>query len=131
MVSRLSGLETVKNRFRKFLWFWLPVVIWCGVIFTLSSVPHLRLFKKDWLDFVTRKTAHVVEYGILARLLTRAFTGSSHWAWKRIFAWSLALAILYACTDEFHQTFVAGRHGTPRDVLFDSAGAWLALGLKP
>ena len=110
---------------------WLPVVLWCGVIFSLSSVPHLRLFKAEWLDFSVRKTAHMVEYAVLARLLSRAFTGSAFWSWKKIFAWSLALAILYACSDEYHQTYVAGRLGTPRDVVFDSLGAWLALGLKP
>ena len=31
----------------------------------------------------------------------------------------------YAITDEFHQTFVEGRHGTPVDWLIDSAGAGL------
>jgi VanZ family protein len=33
------------------------------------------------------------------------------------------LASGYALTDEFHQTFVDGRHGTPVDWLIDSAGA--------
>jgi VanZ family protein len=35
------------------------------------------------------------------------------------------LASAYAVTDEFHQTFVEGRHGTPVDWLIDSAGAGL------
>ena len=35
------------------------------------------------------------------------------------------LASGYAITDEFHQTFVEGRHGTPVDWLIDSAGAGL------
>jgi VanZ family protein len=121
----------MNDKVASFLRWWLPVFLWCGVIYTLSAIPHLRLFKADLLDFVVRKTAHMVEYGVLARLLARAFTGSTLWSWKKIFAWSLALAILYACTDEYHQTFVAGRHGTPRDVGFDSVGAWVAMGLKP
>ena len=39
--------------------------------------------------------------------------------------------MLYACTDEFHQSFVPGRVAAVHDVLIDSAGAWLALGLSP
>jgi VanZ family protein len=37
------------------------------------------------------------------------------------------LAVLYAVSDEVHQTFVAGRHGSPRDVLIDAVGAALGL----
>jgi VanZ family protein len=35
---------------------------------------------------------------------------------------AVGIALGYAGTDEFHQTFVHGRHGTPVDVLIDSAG---------
>ncbi len=116
---------------RRFLLLWVPVIIWCGFIFWLSSIPKLRFFHEDWLDFVVRKAGHMGVYGILARLIARALTGSTFWSWKKIFAWSLALAILYACTDEFHQLFVPGRFGRPLDVVIDAVGAWLALGLRP
>jgi VanZ family protein len=109
----------------------LPDVLWCGVIFWLSSIPHLRFFKEDLIDFLFRKSGHMGVYAILARLLARALTGSTFWPWKKIFAWSLALSIFYACTDEYHQTFVAGRHGSPKDVAVDSTGAWLGLGIVP
>jgi VanZ family protein len=39
------------------------------------------------------------------------------------------IAVLYAASDEFHQTFVAGRHGSPVDVLVDSAGVLIAIAL--
>ena len=109
---------------------WLPVVIWCGVIFTLSSIPNLRI-TREWWDYPLRKIAHMTEYGILARLWVRALAGSAAWSRKKIFAWSLVLSVLYACTDEYHQTFVAGREGVLHDVVIDSVGAWLALGLQP
>ena len=35
---------------------------------------------------------------------------------------AMAISLGYAATDEFHQTFVDGRKGTPVDVLIDSAG---------
>ena len=42
---------------------------------------------------------------------------------------ALLLASAYAVTDEFHQTFVPGRHGTPVDWAIDTAGALLGLAL--
>ena len=55
---------------------------------------------------------------MLALLLLRA-TGS--------YAWAFAATIAYACTDEFHQTFVRGRHGSPIDVAIDALGALIGL----
>lgn len=110
---------------------WLPVLAWCGIIFFLSSIPHLRFVENNRWDFIIRKAGHMGIYGILARLLARALTGSTFWPWKKIFLWSLALAFLYACTDEYHQTFVAGRVGAVHDVVIDTFGAWLALGIRP
>jgi VanZ family protein len=110
---------------------WLPVVIWAGFIFFLSSVPHLRFMQNDLMDFVVRKIGHMGVFGILARLVARALTGSTYWSWKRIFACSLVATFLYACTDEYHQAFVPGRHASPVDVAIDTVGGWLALGVTP
>jgi VanZ family protein len=96
---------------------WLPVVLWAGVIFAFSSIPSLGTGLGTW-DLVLRKLAHMSEYAVLALLLARA-TGS--------YAWAFALAVAYAGTDELHQTFVAGRHGTPVDVGIDAVGALAGL----
>ena len=133
LVSRLSGPEETmreigtKERFS----LWVPVIVWAAFIFYLSSVPHLRFFENNLVDFVIRKIGHMGVFGILARLLARAFTGSTFWPWKKIFAISLTLAILYAATDEYHQSFVAGRHAAYSDVFIDGAGSWFALGVVP
>ena len=95
----------------------LPVLIWAAVIFTFSSVPSLSTHLGTW-DLVLRKAAHLTEYAILAALLRRA-TGSYFWAF--------GLAVAYAATDEFHQTFVRGRHGSPIDVGIDAIGVTLGL----
>jgi VanZ family protein len=97
---------------------WLPVLVWAGVIFALSSIPSLSSGLGGW-DYVLRKGAHMTEYAILACLLVRA-TGS--------YAWAFALAVAYATTDEFHQSFVHGRHGSPIDVGIDAVGALVGLG---
>ena len=98
---------------------WLAVLVWAAVIFAFSAVPSLSSGLGTW-DYVLRKCAHMTEYAILAVLLVRA-TGS--------YAWAFALAVGYACTDEFHQTFVRGRHGSPIDVGIDAIGALVGLGV--
>ena len=98
---------------------WLPVLVWAGVIFAFSSIPSLNSGLGTW-DYVLRKGAHLTEYAILAVLLVRA-TGS--------FAWAFGLTVLYAASDEVHQLFVRGRHGSPIDVGIDAVGALVGLTL--
>lgn len=107
---------------------WLPVVLWCSLIFYLSHQPHLRI-TQEWWDIIVRKVAHMVEYGVLALLLRRAIQGSTSWDEKRIWRWALIGAILYAASDEFHQHFIEGRVGSPVDVLVDALGALAAWAL--
>jgi VanZ family protein len=102
---------------------WLPVLVWAGVIFTLSSIPSLSTGLGTW-DTILRKAAHVTEYAVLGGLLYRA-VGREPLA--------LAVGIAYAATDELHQYFVRGRHASPVDVAIDALGVavgmllWLRL----
>jgi VanZ family protein len=92
---------------------WLPVVVWAAVIFAFSSVPSLSTDLGSW-DTILRKLAHLVEYAVLGALLARA---------TRRPGLAVALAAVYAATDEVHQLFVEGRHGSPIDVGIDTVGA--------
>ena len=98
---------------------WLPVVAWAAVIFAFSSVPDLGTGLGGW-DLVLRKIAHATEYAVLGALLVRA-TGR---VWL-----AFALGTLYAMSDEVHQTFVAGRHGSPLDVAIDAVGVAVGIAL--
>ena len=91
---------------------WLPVVLWAGLIFGLSSLPDLGTGLGTW-DLVLRKIAHFCEYAILGALLLRAL-GRAELA--------VAAGVAYAATDELHQHFVPGRHAAFRDVAIDAAG---------
>jgi VanZ family protein len=102
---------------RKTLSLWLPVVCWMALIFGLSSIPHLSSGLGTW-DLVLRKGAHMTEYAILAVLLWRALRNELA---------ALAVAIVYAGTDELHQAFVRGRHASPVDVAIDALGASVGL----
>jgi VanZ family protein len=96
---------------------WLPVVVWATVIFAFSSVPDLGTGLGGW-DLVLRKLAHAAEYAVLGALLLRA-TGRGSLAF--------ALAVLYAASDEWHQTFVEGRVGAAHDVAIDAVGATIGI----
>ena len=68
-----------------------------------------------------RKVAHASEYLILT-ILTILFLKSCGIGGKKAYIIALVFCFLYACTDEYHQTFVNGRTGQFTDVLIDSAG---------
>lgn len=101
---------------------WLPVGVWAGLIFYLSHIPSLDTGWGLW-DFLLRKMAHMVEYAVLCGLLIRAFVRT--WpalGLKRLLVWCFLLSLLYAISDEIHQSFVPGRGPSAMDVLVDSVG---------
>jgi VanZ family protein len=76
-----------------------------------------------WWEVVMRKLGHVTGYALLA----------AAWAWalygrvRRPLVWAAGAAFAYAISDEYHQTFVEGRGGTPVDVAIDSIGIGIVL----
>jgi VanZ family protein len=106
---------------------WGPVIAWAALIFLASAQPDLRFVTDDTLDFIVRKLGHMAVFGILALLLWRALATTT--SVRRPWAWALALAILYAITDELHQGGTIGRHASPVDVVIDAAGTLIAVGL--
>jgi VanZ family protein len=99
-----------------------------GVIFALSATPSLASPFEPIYDFILRKLAHVTVYAVLTILVYRAL--QLHLA-RPTHAWLLVMLIaaLYACSDEWHQTFVPGRVGSVRDVAIDGLGIMGALAL--
>jgi len=77
----------------------------------------------DVLHEFARKSVHFVNYFVLGLLLYRAVRGQ-HRGWSRRWAiLALLLASAYACSDEFHQSFEAGRGPSAMDALLDTSGA--------
>ena len=133
---------------KSFLKYWLPVLIWLGLIFVGSTdalsaeqtsrflVPFLR-----WLDpqisiaaiaaiqLVVRKVGHITEYGILAMLLWRGLRRGTRFQARVSILFLLAwlAATIFAVTDEFHQSFVPLRTASPIDVMIDICGAMIGL----
>ena len=98
---------------------WLPVILWMGVIFFFSSMPDLPSNKIDVLDFIFKKSAHMIEFALLFAWVVRATKGKISW-------FSFSLPLFWAFLDETHQLFVPGRGGRLTDVLIDSLGIVLA-----
>lgn len=75
-----------------------------------------------------RKLMHASIYLILAILLMNALiVGNTKLLLSFII--TIAISFTYACTDEFHQTFVDGRTGRFTDVLIDTTGSILGSGI--
>jgi len=106
---------------------WLPPLLWMVLIFFLSSFNKLQASPIGWQDFIVRKSAHFLEYAVLFFLYHRALKNTINVPVKRRLLLALFLTIFYALSDEFHQTFVAGRTGKTFDVGVDSLGAFFGL----
>ncbi len=94
-----------------------------ALIFYLSAQPSVGPELPAW----TRIVAHFSAYFVLGSL----------WLWALVPALgssgipaAAAISLLYAISDEYHQSFVEGRDADPLDVLTDAAGiaaaCWLA-----
>jgi VanZ family protein len=133
---------------RTFLKYWLPLLIWLGVIFIGSTdvlsaeqtsrflVPFLHWLDPNisWADInrihtVIRKLGHLTEYAILAVLLWRALGSGKNFRarirMRLIVVWFVCA--VFAASDEFHQFFVPSRTPSLRDVMIDICGALIGL----
>ncbi len=83
----------------------------------ITNEDKLILINK--LHMPVRKLAHFTEYLILCLLWINALNNSKV---KHKYLYAIILSILYACSDEYHQTFIADRSGQVFDVFIDSMG---------
>jgi VanZ family protein len=93
-----------------------PVALMASIFF-FSSQADLNSGLGTW-DLIGRKLIHMASFGGLTWLWFWALRGTV----PRPMLSAAVIAFLYACSDEYHQHFVHGRHGTPVDVLIDSVG---------
>ena len=109
----------------------IALFVWMVAIFVFSSSLMSAENTATYLfgdppsvlvaNFVIRKFAHIAEYAILTYLWFRSL-----WTKPGRFVpcvwWSMLLSILYAMSDEWHQTFVPSREGIWTDVVWDAIG---------
>ena len=115
---------------------WGPVLLMMAIIFSFSHFQAassdaqsgfflnlLSIFSPNLAEtkiaiILIRKFAHFFEYAVFGFLTARAFHHSN-----LPISCALFFCVTYAATDEYHQTFIAGRSGEVQDVLLDTAGA--------
>src|SRR5437016_13371355 len=109
------------TRHRGFLRAVLPLIIYCALVFVLSSISDLPTpsFGVTWSD----KIAHASEYAVLQAFAVRA----ARWLMPQATLGTQILVAamfggLYAASDEWHQSFVPGRTCELSDCIADSAG---------
>lgn len=104
---------------------WAAVAAWMGLIFLVSGQPRLPVLLQvaDFGDVL----GHFAAYAVLALLLRWAMVGAGI---RHAVIWALVAALLYGISDEFHQSFVPGRHPDLWDVLADGLGAGTALAAR-
>ncbi|MBN1680378.1 MAG: VanZ family protein [Anaerolineae bacterium] len=130
--------NTILNQFRRITLIWGPVLVIMAFIFVASAQPKypppggpeaiyfsglMPVFPGGW-EFVIKKGAHMIIYGLLAVVNMRALLlhGLSL---REAFPFAILLAAAYAIADELHQSFIQGRFSSVRDVAFDVLGAVL------
>jgi VanZ family protein len=100
----------------------VPPVTLMVLVFLLSAQPDLSTGLGFW-DLLLRKLAHGFVFGLLTLLWFRALGPLT----ARALVWAAAISLLYAISDEYHQTSVSGRNGSPVDVAIDAIGVGAAV----
>lgn len=117
----------------------LFAIIWMVLIWLLSSQSVLNVGLAGVWDVLFKKSAHIFVYAVLGLLLVKLLLGYKKWGKddnQFIFAGFLLLAfflgILYAISDEFHQSFIPGRNASVIDIGIDTIGLFFGIvwGLK-
>ena len=93
----------------------IPILAW---LFPNADRPTLLA-----AHAVIRKLGHFTEYLVFGVLIVRALRDADEWRWRHA-VMAIALATLYAVTDEVHQYFVPGRTAAVGDVVIDGFGAF-------
>lgn len=111
------------------IYYWLPLLAWMGIIFWFSSQPQPFEMPESWQQELVGKAGHMIGYAGLSLLWWRALAAHRSISERRVLALAFLLPVLYAVSDEYHQTFVPGRSGSLMDVLIDAAGVGIGLWL--
>ena len=112
---------------RRFLIYWLPVILYCLFIFLQSAFPSPVSTEGVLLG---DKLLHLAGYAVLGALFFRALEASRprERAWA-LWALSALFATAYGASDELHQAFVPERSADMLDLAADAAGAMIGAGM--
>ncbi|MEO5617127.1 MAG: VanZ family protein [Candidatus Eisenbacteria bacterium] len=120
----MTELPPRRSAFRLFVWFLVPVLVYVAIIFALSAQADLSApLGFDNAD----KLLHMLEYGVLGFLLSRALRATARIRralWVALIV--VAVGSLIGMSDEIFQSFVPGRDSSVEDWLADFTGLLFA-----
>lgn len=102
----------------------IPMLLCMAAIFILSHQPGSEV---EWLFPGVDKVAHLGVYAVLGGTVIYAFSAETR-RQKRgmVLAAALVVPILFGASDEYHQTWIAGRSSEFLDLVADGTGGLLA-----
>lgn len=103
----------------------LPALAWAGVIFYISDQPTLPDVP-GLASTITSVLGHFTVYFVLAVLIWWGL-GARELTVRQRVGIAFTIAVLYGVSDEWHQSFVPGRHASVLDLIADAAGALIAV----
>lgn len=119
--DRLPGGNMKLSGSKKFIYYWLPVLLYCLLIFIQSSYPSPENIPS--LPYID-KVIHFAVYAILGILFFMAFrTQRFKENINMVIILSILSSSLYGMSDEVHQYFVPHRDADLMDFLADVAGS--------
>ena len=134
---KINGTQLSRSQTRDLLLSWVPALLWMAVIFYFSSLSTWTTADGPPAFKALRKSAHVIEYSVLAILIGHALWTTwlsrgntpSRALMARVWQVGLVFTTLYAITDEWHQSLVPRREFHLTDILIDGLSATAALGI--
>jgi VanZ family protein len=105
-----------------------PAVAVMSLIFIASGIPASDLPQFGFWDMIVKKGGHMTGYAMLSASYLYAINRSRSIRPLPFLA-SFCLTILYAVSDEWHQSFTPGRSPSLLDVLIDGTGGLIGLAL--
>ena len=117
----------MRSMFSKFLIRWGPAIALMLLIYIISSMPSMDVPDFGSIDGVIKKISHMIGYAILAQACAWGVNRER----QKTFLMSLLIVLFYALFDEYHQSFVPGRHARITDIGFDMVGGFLGLLISP
>ena len=110
--------------------YWGPVCGYAALMFYLSSLSHPEHSLPAFLNGLSDKFLHAMEYAGLGGLCYRAsLWGSSERLAPHALLLAISLASLYGLGDELHQSFVPFRDASWLDWVADTVGAGIGAGM--
>ncbi len=105
---------------------WGPAVLLMGLIFVASSTTGSDIPDFGVMNFIFLKGGHLIGYALLGAAYLHGMSWQRTISRSRI--WTAAiLAVLYAISDEWHQSFTPGRNPSLTDIFIDTAGGFLGI----